>query len=110
MSARKIDTGDAVRQDITVESRQTRLSLSTDSVVIHRNGIEFRSPTPFNPWTEMTVALQSPRDSSRLQCAGVVVACSGNKHTGYHVSMVFTSLTKQGQARLHALAGSELGL
>jgi len=110
MSARKIETGGAVRQDITVESRQARLNLSPESVVIHRNGIEFRSPAPFNPWTEMTVALQSPRDNSRLQCAGVVVACSGNKHTGYHVSMVFTSLTKQGQARLYAMAGSELGL
>ena len=110
MSARKIETGGAVRQDVTIESRQTRLSLPTESVVIHRNGIEFRSPVPFNPWTEMTVALQPPRDNSRLQCAGVVVACSGNKHTGYHVSMIFTSLTKQGQARLHAMAGSELGL
>ncbi len=110
MSARKIETSGAGQQDITVESRQARLNLSPESVVIHRNGIEFRSPAPFNPWTEMTVALQSPRDNSALQCAGVVVACSGNKHTGYHVSMVFTSLTKQGQARLHALAGSELGL
>jgi hypothetical protein len=106
MSARKIETGGAGRQDITVESRQTRLNLSADSVVIHKNGIEFRSPAPFNPWTEMTVDLQSPRDNNRLQCAGVVVACSGNKHTGYHVSMVFTSLTKQGEARLHAMAGS----
>jgi len=110
MSARKIAAGGAARQDITVESRQTRLNLSPESVVIHRNGIEFRSTAPFNPWTEMTVALQSSRDGNRLQCAGVVVACSGNKHTGYHVSMVFTSLTKQGQARLHALAGSALGL
>ena len=110
MSARKIETHGVGRQDITVESRQTRLDLSTESVVIHKNGIEFRSPAPFNPWTEMTVALHSPRDNNRLQCAGVVVACSGSKHTGYHVSMIFTSLTKQGEARLHALAGSELGL
>jgi len=110
MSARKIETGGAARRDVTVESRQTRLDLSADSVVIHRNGIEFRSPVPFNPWTEMTVALQPPRYNSRLQCAGVVVACSGNKHTGYHVSMIFTSLTKEGQARLHAMAGSQLGL
>jgi hypothetical protein len=110
MSARKVETGGAGRQDITVESRQTRLNLSAESVVIHRNGIEFRSPVPFNPWTEMTVELQSPRDNTRLQCAGVVVACSGNKHTGYHVSMVLTSLTKQGEARLHAMAGSQLGL
>ena len=110
MSARKIETSGAVRQDITVESRQTRLNLSTESVVIHRNGIEFRSPAPFNPWTEMTVALESPHDGGKVHCHGVVIACTGSKHTGYHVSMVFTSLTKQGQARLHALAGSALGL
>jgi len=110
MSARKIDTGDAARQGITVESRQTRLDLSTESVVIHRNGIEFRSPAPFNPWTEMTVALQSPRDNSRLQCAGVVVACSGNKHTGYRVAMVFTGLSRQAQTCLTSMASSELGL
>ena len=109
MSARKIETAGAGRQDITVESRQTRLDLSAESVVIHRNGIEFRSPAPFNPWTEMTVALQSPRDNSRLQCAGVVVACSGNKHIGYHVSMVFTGLSKQAQTRLSTMACSRLG-
>jgi hypothetical protein len=36
----------------------------------------------------------------------VVIACTGTKHTGYHVSMVFTSLTKQAQARLSAMASS----
>jgi hypothetical protein len=56
------------------------------------------------------VALHSPRGNSKLQCAGVVIACSGNKHTGYHVSMVFTSLSKQAQVRLNLMAGSELGL
>ena len=86
-----------------------RLALSADTVVIHKNGVEFRSPTPFNPWTEMTVALQSPRDQGRLHCAGVVIACSGNKHAGYHVSMIFTSLSKQAQARLNTMAVSELG-
>ena len=110
MSARKLGNGDSFQQPITIAARQTSLELSADSVVIHKSGVEFHSPVPFNPWTEMTVELFSPRDNSRLQCAGVVVACSGNKHTGYHVSMVFTSLTKHGQARLQALAGSELGL
>lgn len=108
MSARKIEGSGAVRQDITVESRQTRLDLSTESVVIHRSGIEFRSPVPLNLWTEMTVALQSPRDNSRIQCSGVVIACSGNKHTGYHVSMVFTNLTKLAQTRLNSMAYSGL--
>jgi len=110
MSARKLKNDDSFQQHITVEARQTSLELSADSVVIHKNGIEFRSPTPFNPWTEMTVELYSPRDNSRLQCAGVVIACPGNKHTGYYVSMVFTSLTKQGQARLNSMARSGLGL
>ncbi len=57
----------------------------------------------------MTVALSSPRDGSKLQCSGVVIACSGSKHTGYRVSMVFTHLSPQAQARLDSMARSELG-
>ena len=110
MSARQLSPVGSFQQQVTLQARQTHLNLSTDSVVVHKNGIEFRSPAPFNPWTEMTVEVYSPRDDSRVQCAGVVIACSGNKHAGYHVSMVFTDLTKQGQARLHAMAGSRLGL
>src|SRR5271156_1469255 len=109
MSARKIGSIDSPKQQVTVEGRQSRLELSTDAVSVHKSGIEFRSPSPFNEWTEMTVALQSPRDGSKLQCAGVVVACSGNKHAGYHISMIFTSLSKQAQTRLNTMARSELG-
>ncbi|HEY1717739.1 MAG TPA: PilZ domain-containing protein [Verrucomicrobiae bacterium] len=110
MSARKIGSVSSLHQQITVEARQARLELSADTVVIHKSGIEFRSPSPFNEWSEMTVALQSPRDGSRLNCSGVVIACSGNKHTGYHVSMVFTSLSKQAQTRLNSMAHSDLGV
>jgi hypothetical protein len=109
MSAKKFVGDLSLQQAVTVQAPQMRLALSADTVVIHKNGVEFRSPTPFNPWTEMTVALQSPRDQGRLHCAGVVIACSGNKHAGYHVSMIFTSLSKQAQARLNTMAGSELG-
>ncbi len=56
----------------------------------------------------MTVALQSP-GGGKLNCSGVVIACSGNKHAGYHVSMVFTSLSKQAQTRLNTMARSDLG-
>lgn len=101
MSARTIS--DSLQQ-VTVEARQTRLTLSPGSVVIHKNGIEFRSTTAFAPWTEMTLTLQSPPEHGAVRCSGVVIACTGNKHTGYHVSMVFTGLTKQGQARLSAMA------
>jgi hypothetical protein len=104
MSARKISSPGSFQQQVTVEARQTRLSLSPDSVVIHRNGIEFRSPTPLSPWTEMTLTLQSPRDNGRVHCSGVVISCTGSKHAGYHVSMVFTGLSKQAQARLDTMA------
>jgi hypothetical protein len=107
MSARKIE-GNGSLQSFTVEARQTRLSLSPDAVIIHKSGIEFRSSTPFAPWTEMTMSLQSAPGEARVNCNGVVISCSGNKHAGYHVSMVFTGLSKQAQARLTTLAYSPL--
>ena len=107
MSARKIENTLSL-QNVTVEARQTRLTLSSNSVILHKNGIEFRSTTGFSPWTEMTLTLQSPRDDSKVHCNGVVISCTGNKHTGYHVSMVFTGLTKQAQARLSQIAVSQL--
>ena len=109
MSARKIESIDSPKPQVTVQGRQSRLELSTDAVSVHKSGIEFRSPTPFHEWTEMTVALSSPHDGGRLQCSGVVVGCSGSKHTGYRVSMVFTHLTPQAQSRLDLMARSELG-
>ncbi|HEV2456255.1 MAG TPA: PilZ domain-containing protein [Verrucomicrobiae bacterium] len=107
MSARKVGSINNF-QPVTLEARQTRLELSTDSVSIHKSGIEFRSPTPFNPWTEMTVTLASSKDG-KIHCTGVVVNCSGNKHLGYRVSMLFTSLTKQAQAQLNVLSRSDVG-
>jgi len=59
--------------------------------------------------TEMTVALQSPQDGGRVQCSGVVIACSGNKHTGYHISLVFTGMSRQAELRLNLMAHSSLG-
>ena len=74
-----------------------------------RNGIEFRSPTPFKEWSEMTVSLQSPTDGGRLSCHGVVVSCVGGKHSGYHVSMLFTGMTTQTEKQLGVMARSEFG-
>lgn len=56
----------------------------------------------------MTLSLQSPGESSKINCSGVVISCTGNKHTGYHVSMVFTNISKQAQARLNTMAYSPL--
>ena len=107
MSARKAELSGSLHQ-VTVQARQTRLSLSPDAVIIHKSGIEFRSAAPFSPWAEMTLTLQSPREGSKVHCNGVVIACTGNRHTGYHVSMVFTGLSKQAEARLSAMAFSQL--
>jgi PilZ domain len=109
MSAKKFVGGGSFEQTVTVEARQASLELSADTVVICKNGIEFRSPTPFNPWTEMTVALQPSGGGARLHCHGVVIACSGNKHAGYHVAMVFTGLSKQAETRLATMSHSALG-
>ena len=105
MSARNI--GISTLQQVTVEARQTRLTLSPEAVVIHRGGIEFRTANPFPLWVEMTVTLQSRQGGSRVNCSGVVIACTGNKHMGYHVSMVFTGLTRQAASRLTSLAGAQ---
>jgi len=106
MSARKIESSGSLHQQVTVETRQTRLSLSPSSILFHKNGIEFRSPTPFLLWTEMTLTLQTPATSGRIHCSGVVISCTGSKHTGYHISMVFTSVSRQAQSRLNTMAQS----
>ena len=107
MSARKVTSPSFLQDHVTVQGREARLTLSADSVVILRSGIEFRSPTAFPAWTEMNLALRTS-DNRMVSCSGVVISCSGNKHAGYHVSMVFTGLTKQAQARLSELVQSPL--
>jgi len=52
----------------------------------------------------MTLTLRSPLDGGSIHCSGVVISCTGSKHAGYHVSMVFTGLSKQAEARLTAMA------
>ena len=99
MSARKISNHSS-SEHLTVNSRKVSLTLSPDAVSIHKGGIEFRSQTAFPNWVEMTVSLKSPLDDVAVNCTGVVVDCIGNKHEGYHVSMVFTSMSKQAEARL----------
>ncbi len=110
MSARRAESAGSLHHaNVTVEARQTRLSLSPNAVILRKSGIEFRSATPFSPWTEMTLTLQSAHEGGRVHCNGVVISCTGSKHTGYHVSMVFTDVSKQAQARLNTMAYTQLG-
>jgi hypothetical protein len=94
---------------VNVTTHEAALELAADKVSVHKNGVEFRSPKPFNEWSEMTVTLQSPFDGNKLSCHGVVVACAGNKHAGYNVSMLFTSMTPHVEKQLGAMARSEFG-
>lgn len=109
MSAKKIGTLGSAGNSVNVTSRAAELALGAEKVSIHKNGVEFRSPTPFHEWSEMTVTLQSPLDGSKLSCHGVVVACAGNRHAGYNVSMLFTSMSPQAQKQLGVMARSEYG-
>ena len=108
MSARNVTNPGSLLTAGHFDARQARLSLSHEAVFIHKSGIEFRSPTAFNPWTEMTVELRTP-DNGRVNCTGVVISCTGNKHAGYHVSMVFTDMSRQAQTRLHQMSSARLG-
>ncbi len=107
MSARKLSNPGSVPTSIIAEARQARLSLSHEAVFIQKNGIEFRSPTAFNPWTEMTVELTTP-GNGRVSCTGVVIASTGSKHAGYHVSMIFTDMSRQAQTRLNQMSAARL--
>ena len=109
MSAKKLVVANSLQTAVSVASRDARLELSADTVSVHKNGIEFRSPKPFSEWSEMTVALQSPKDGSRISCHGVIVGCAGSKHTGYHISIVFTGMSSQTEKQLGAMARSEFG-
>jgi hypothetical protein len=102
MSARKIENA-ALFQPITVQAQTTRLDLPANAVRVRKNGMEFRSDTAIPVWTEMTVAMQTATDARKVNFSGVVVACTGNRLTGYMVSLLFTSLSKQAQARLNSM-------
>jgi len=106
MSARKLEPSSSGFSDVNVQARKTSLTLPAGAVSLSKNGIEFCSPTAIAPWTEMTVDLESPRNSRKIHCTGVVVACNGSRHAGYHVSMLFTGLSRQTQAQLNLLAYS----
>ncbi len=107
MSTSKLDTS-GVFHPVTLKSDRTALNLPQAAVRIRKNGIEFRSPTPIPVWNEMTVSLQSAGDVKKVNCTGIVVACEGNRHAGYAVSMLFMNLSRQSQERLNLLAYSQV--
>lgn len=106
MSASKLDTS-GVFQPISIQSPGTQLSIPTSDIRVRKSGIEFLTGNPVPIWSEMTVDLHSPGSSKKIHCTGVVVECTGNRHTGYLVSIVFMSLSRQSQQRLAELTASQ---
>ena len=107
MSARKIADSE-LSQPLTVQTGTTQLTLPTSAVRVRRNGIEFHSADPISIWTEMTISLETPLEPKKFECSGVVVACNGNRHAGYEISMIFPTMTPVAKARLDLLAYSTL--
>jgi hypothetical protein len=103
MATSRLDRSGIFRP-LVVQADQTQLRLPPGSAQIRKSGIEFHSPQPFPEWTEMTVTLRPPGASSEVRCTGVVVACAGNRHTGYAVSLLFLNLSRRSQERLRVLA------
>ena len=103
MSASKLNSPD-IFQTTPALNQTTSLALAANTVRIRKNGIEFPTSTPISNWTEMTVEIESPLDAKRVRCTGVVVACNGNRHSGYMVALLFTNLSKQAQLRLSSFA------
>ena len=93
----------------STEPSSSALSLPANAVTFRKNGIEFLSLEPMARWTEVTLAIESSSEKRRVTCRGVVVACEGNRHAGYQVSLLFLGLTPQAQRRLESLALSDLG-
>ncbi len=98
MSASKINPTNPLSTDAEF-SNPTLLNLTADQVFFRKNGIEFRSASSIPVWTEMTVDLKAA-ESESLACNGVVVSCSGNRHTGFQIAMVFTGMSPQHQQQL----------
>ena len=103
----KLDTSGSF-QSFSLQAGEKELTIPRDSIRVRPNGIEFRCSKPIPAWKEMTVAFQSPGERTPIRCTGVVVACTGNRHSGYAVSMVFLNLSRQSQERMDLLAFSQL--
>jgi hypothetical protein len=101
MSARKTAVPNAVHFP---PSATQCLTLPAEAVRVSKNGIEFPSRDPIQPWTEMTLSLQRPGEAKKVGCTGVIVACNGNRHDGFAISMLFTNLSRQSQALLLAFS------
>jgi hypothetical protein len=103
MSSSKLDRS-GFFQPLASSAPPTKLTLPANAVRLSKHGIEFLSAERLPTWTEMTVAVESPRGGRKIHATGVVIECNGSRQTGYSVSMLFMNLSRQSQAQLDTLA------
>lgn len=106
MKTTKLDTS-GVFEPVKVTANELELSLPAHSVHLRNNGIEFLSTKEVPMWTELTIDLQSPNQDGRINCTGIVVGSTGNKHNGYVVSIIFMGITPEAQERLSSLVQTQ---
>lgn len=85
---------------MTVHGLESQLTLPPHAVRLSKNGIEFLALQSIPLWTELTISLSAPSEAKRIRCTGVVVGCSGSRHAGYVVSIMFTHLSRQAEQLL----------
>ncbi len=107
MKSSKLDTS-GVFDSATATAKEMEFSLPNHSVNIGKNGISFLSAKAVPLWSELTLELQSASQNEKIHCRGYVVACNGNKHAGYVVSITFTDVSPDAQERLSHLAQASL--
>jgi len=106
MKATKLDTS-GVFDPVKVRAHELELALPAHTVHLTKNGVEFLSDQEVAMWTELTIDLQSPNQDNRIHCNGIVVGCSGNKHNGYLVSIIFMGIAPEAQQRLTELVQAQ---
>jgi hypothetical protein len=107
MSATKLDTT-GVFSSTAAKTAPTALTLPANAVRVRRNGIEFHAARAMPLWTEMSVELVASGDRRKFRATGIVVACSGNRHAGYRVTMLFMGLNARSEQQLNLLSFSQL--
>lgn len=103
MTTTKLGSASSV-PTLAVEAGQIQLRLADHEVVVRKNGVEFLSTKPMPLWTEVTVNLESALANDSLRANGVVVDCTGNRHTGYTISVLFLELPLDSREHLRDLA------
>ena len=101
MKSSKLDTSGVFD---SATAKEMEFSLPNHSVNVGKNGISFLSAKAVPLWSELTLDLQSASQNEKIHCRGYVVACNGNKHAGYVVSITFTDVSPDAQERLSHLA------